>query len=129
MSSFHPTIVSDKFTPTVNFYEDYFGFVPAIEEEGYTVLCKDDGCNERIAVCAADHERLKGLVQPVQGLILNIAVDDVKSKYDSLYMEGLDIFREMGTDIFGRQNFIVYDPNGVLVNVHEAVSLKPAMNS
>jgi hypothetical protein len=59
----------------------------------------------------------------VQGLIVNIIETDVKSKYDDLYMEGLDIYKEFGTDINGKDHFIVYDPNGIMVNVHAPLAL------
>lgn len=124
MPHFHPTIISDKLVPTVNFYEDYFDFVPAVEKDGYTLLHKDGQHCERIEIFDASHKCVTGQ-QSVQGLILNIAVEDVRSKFEALYMEGLDMFKEFGTDIHGRNHFVVYDPNGVLVNVHEAVEVAP----
>lgn len=122
MPNFHPTIISDKLVPTVNFYEDYFEFVPAIEKEGYTLLHKTGKHCERIEIFDASHKCVTG-EQSVQGLILNIAVEDVRSKFDALYMEGLEMFKEFGTDIHGRDHFVVRDPNGVLVNVHQAVEV------
>lgn len=123
MTDFHPTIVSDKYVPTINFYEDYFGFVPTIEKDGFTLLQKHDNPHQRIAVFDASHECVEGRVMPVQGLILNVAAENLKSAYDTLYMEGLELYKDLGTDIHGRKHFVVYDPNGVLVNVHEAVEV------
>jgi len=128
MALFHPTIVSGKHIATVNFYEDYFDFIPVVEEDGFTLLRNPALEGERIAIFDASHECIKG-VDPVQGLILNIPVEDLSKKHDMLYMEGLEFFKDMGTDIYGRKHFVVYDPNGVLVNVHEAVEvpqLEPA---
>jgi uncharacterized glyoxalase superfamily protein PhnB len=125
MTNFHPTIVSGKYVPTINFYEDYFGFVATVEQEGFTLLQKANKPGDRIAVFDAAHECVAERVNPVQGLILNMPVDDVRKIYDLLYMEGLDIYKDLGTDIHGRQHFVVYDPNGVLVNVHEAVEVSP----
>ena len=122
MIVFHPTIVSNKLIATVNFYEDYFGFVPVIEDDGYTLLRAADLQGGRIAIFDSRHSRVKD-IQPVRGLILNIPVQDVRAKYDLFYMEGLDFFKELGTDIHGRKHFWVCDPNGVIVNVHEAVEV------
>ncbi|HEU4838532.1 MAG TPA: VOC family protein [Micavibrio sp.] len=122
MTVFHPTIVSSKLIATVNFYEDYFDFVPVVEEDGYTLLCTPDLHGGRIAIFDTRHRRVKD-VQPVRGLILNIPVEDVRGKYDLLYMEGLEFLKEPGTDIHGRKHFWVRDPNGVIVNVHEAVEV------
>lgn len=122
MTLLHPTIVSDKMVSTVNFYEDYFGFVPVVEKDGFTLLCNPEKQAEQIEIFDSNHRCIKG-VRPVQGLILNIPVEDVQKIYDLLYMEGLDLYKELGTDIHGRRHFVVYDPNGVLVNVHEAVDV------
>jgi uncharacterized glyoxalase superfamily protein PhnB len=129
MTNFHPTIVSEKFIPTVNFYEDYFGFIVTLEQDGFTLLQKEASPGDRIAIFDKTHQCVEGRVKPVQGLILNIAVDDVKEKYDALYMEGLEIYKEYGLDIHGRKHFVVYDPNGVLINVHEAVEVAPLIIS
>ena len=123
MTDFHPTIVSDKYVQTINFYEDFFGFVVTVEKDGFTLLQKATNPSNRIAIFDSSHECVEGRVNPVQGLILNMPVDDVRSKYDALYMEGLDLYKELGTDIHGRKHFVVYDPSGVLVNVHEAVEV------
>lgn len=122
MGSFYPTIISKKMIATVNFYEDHFDFVPVVEEEGFTLLRNPELEDVCISIFEAGHKCIKG-VQPVQGLILNMPVEDVRKKYDMLYMEGLDIFKEFGTDLHGRRHFVVCDPNGVLVNVHEAVDV------
>jgi hypothetical protein len=38
-------------------------------------------------------------------------------------MEGLELYKEFGTDINGSRHFVVYDPNGILVNVTEGQKL------
>lgn len=123
MTDFHPTIVSDKYVPTINFYEDFFGFVATVEKEGFTLLQDISNASNRIAIFDTTHECVAERVNPVQGLILNLPVEDVRVKFDALYMEGLEFYKEFGTDIYGRQHFVVYDPSGVLVNVHEAVEV------
>lgn len=125
MTVFHPTIVSNRLIATVNFYEDYFDFVPVVEEDGYTLLRAAGMHGGRIAIFDARHGRVKD-IQPVRGLILNIPVEDVRGKYDMLYMEGLEFVKEPEADIHGRKHFWVRDPNGVIVNVHEAVEV-PAL--
>lgn len=119
MGSFYPVLVSDRFVDTVNFYEDFFGFVPAIEEEGYVMLKGQDNPGLQIAVFDTKHKCLSDRVPPVQGLILSLEVGDAKAAYDRLYMEGLELYKEYGRDLHGRPHFVVYDPNGVLVNVFE----------
>ena len=76
MIVFYPTIVSNKLIATVNFYEDYFGFIPVIEDDGYTLLRAANLHDGRIAIFDARHRRVKD-IQPVRGLILNMPVGDV----------------------------------------------------
>lgn len=118
MTPFYPTLVSDKFVKTINFYEDFFGFVPAVEQDGYVLMRS----NENPALCIGVFDREHACVSPLhetsKGVIVNIVQQDVKSKYNDLYMEGVEIYKEFGKDINGHDHFVVFDPNGVLVNVH-----------
>lgn len=123
MVGFHATLISDKMIETVNFYEDFFGFVPVIEQERYVLLYKKDDPSLRIAVFDSAHPCIY-TVAPTQGVILNLWSSHVKSLYDDLYMEGLEMYKELGTDVHGNNHFVVIDPNGVLVNVCEPVEVK-----
>lgn len=119
--SIYSTLVSDKLVQTVNFYEDHFGFIPVIEKDGYVMLQSKDNV---IAVFDAHHECVYERIKPVQGLILNIQLKNVEEIYNRLYMEGLEIYKELGQDINGKKHFVVYDPNGVLVNIHEPIDIR-----
>ncbi|PZQ46408.1 MAG: glyoxalase [Micavibrio aeruginosavorus] len=120
MAQFYPTLVTDKLVSTVNFYEDYFGFVPAVEQDGYALLQNVNDPHNKIAVFDKTHRCVADFNQAVQGVILSIAVDDVDQAYDTLYMEGLEVYKELGTDVHGTRHFVVYDPNRILVNVLQA---------
>ena len=76
-----------------------------------------------LAIFDAAHKCVDQLKQTVRGLILSIPVHDVKAAYDNLYMEGLDMYKEYGVDMHGKNHFVVYDPNGVLINVHEPLDI------
>lgn len=119
MARIYPTLVSNKMVSTINFYEDFFGFVPKVEQEGYALLQNGANPDTCIAVFAADHKCVAQLDQSVRGLILTVAVDDIEQTYDTLYMEGLELYKEFGVDVHGDRHFVVYDPNGILVNVTE----------
>lgn len=118
MGSFYPTLVSDQLVKTVNFYEDHFGFVPTIEREGFVLMHQRANPENCLAVFSRAHECMSEVEIPVSGLIVNIVDNDVRSKYDDLYMEGLSFHRELGKDLVGADHFVVYDPNGIMVNVH-----------
>ncbi len=126
MTLFYPTLVTDRFAETVSFYEDHFGFMPAIEQDGYVLLKCARSPEMCIAVFDVNHACVTDVVPSVRGVIVNIIIDDVKAKFDELYMEGLSIYSEVKKDINGNDHFIVYDPNGILVNVHAPMVLEPA---
>ncbi len=119
MVSLYPTLVSDKLVRTINFYEDFFGFVPTCEKDGYAFLQSQQNPDMCIAVFDASHQCVSQLEQSTQGLILTVAVKDIEETYDTLYMEGLELYKDFGVDILGNRHFVVYDPNGILVNVTE----------
>ncbi len=120
---FHPTIVSDKVSHTVNFYEDHFEFVPTIEQDGYVFMQNKDRPEMCIAVVDVNHECIRNeSVKPVQGLILNFPVADVNETFNALYFEGLDIQQEPKENKLGSRHFIVRDPNGVLICLAQAVA-------
>jgi uncharacterized glyoxalase superfamily protein PhnB len=119
MGSYYPTLVSNEFVKTVNFYEDHFGFVPEEEQEGYALLQKPNSSGDRLAIFDTAHECVRGRVSPAQGVVLNIPVEDADEAFDELYMEGLPFYETLGQDVHGKRHFVVCDPNGVLINVHE----------
>ena len=127
MPYFHPSLVSNKLVETVNFYEDFFGFVPVIEQDGYVLLAKEGNPDMRLAVYDVGHQCVAAKVAPTQGVILNLPVRDVQKAYDELYMEGLDMFKGLGDDANGQRHFVVYDPNGVLINVVEPKEKKASL--
>lgn len=123
MGRFHATLISDKMVETINFYEDFFGFIPVIEQERYALLQKQDDPSLRIAVFDSAHPCIY-TVAPSQGVILNLYSSNVQDLYEQIYMEGLEMYKEYGTDIHGNDHFVVIDPNGVLVNVCEPIEVK-----
>ena len=122
MANFYPVLVSEQIVDTINFYEDYFGFVPAFEQDDYALLQNQKNPDSRIAVYDAKHKCVSKLEQSVQGGILALEVDDIEDTYNTLYMEGLEMYKHMGIDVQGNRHFVVYDPNRVLINVVEGIS-------
>ncbi|MFA5592721.1 MAG: VOC family protein [Micavibrio sp.] len=122
MSLLYTSLVAADFIETVNFYEDYFGFAPVVEQESYVFMQDPENPVNAIAIFAQDHPCLKGRMMPSNGVILNIASHDIAGMYDHLYHEGVDVFKEPGTDIEGRKHFVISDPNGILVNIYDASS-------
>jgi hypothetical protein len=121
----YPIICTDKFVQTVNFYEDFLGYVPAIEMKGYVVLKREEFENMYIAVIDVKHRAIpEAYRRPVQGMILSYPVVDVKQAYQDFYWEGLNILHDPLEASCGRFHFMMEDPNGILIDVSENIPLK-----
>ncbi|MBA3592915.1 MAG: VOC family protein [Polaromonas sp.] len=51
------------------------------------------------------------------GLVLNFEVDDPDAEYARLQAAGLSIMLTLRDEAFGQRDFIVTDPNGVLIDI------------
>lgn len=121
----YPMICAKNFTKTVNFYEDYFEFEPTFEMAGFTVLKRRGQSNMYLAIIDAQHDVIpKKYRTSTKGLILNFPVDDSKTAYERLYLEGLTMISEPSDALCGRKHFFVEDPNGVLIDVAENIPLE-----
>jgi len=120
----YPIICSDKFQETVAFYEDYFGFLPKLEAEGYVILEREGKKDVYLAIIDYEHSALpEAYKRPVQGMLLNYPVDSVVQFYDYAYHEGLKLLSEPKDSPCGRKHFYVEDPNGILIDVAENIEV------
>lgn len=116
LNSFYPVITTGEVAATRDFYMKHFGFELTFETDWYVSL--KQGAHE-LAILDYRHPTVpEGFRRPVQGLILNIEVDDVDAVYARLVQaSGLPVHRELRSEDFGQRHFITADPNGVLVDV------------
>jgi uncharacterized glyoxalase superfamily protein PhnB len=118
----YPIICANDLSQTVNFYEDFFDFVVALEIPGYAVMKREGFKDAHIAIIDKDHKEIpEAYRRPVQGMILSMPVPDVRASYMAAYWEGLDIVSEPVETCWGRLHFMVEDPNGILIDVSQNV--------
>lgn len=117
MRSFYPVVCTDRLEQTERFYRDWFGFEETFRADWYVSLRGPRG--HELAVLDRTHPSLpEGYRLPVQGLLLNVEVDDVDSEWRRLVLEGrLEPVLAIRSEAFGQRHFIVRDPSGVLVDV------------
>lgn len=122
INSFYPVLMTNQITATRNFYTQHFGFQITFEADWYVSLKSADGRYE-LAFVAFDHETVVQAYQKsVQGLLLNMEVDNADSEYERLITKGgLPLRRELLTEDFGQRHFATSDPNGVLIDVIQIV--------
>ena len=119
---YYPLICTDRFSKTVAFYEDHFGFIVGKENPYYALLCHLDNQDVRIAIIDMDSPALpKEAKQKTTGLVINFPVEDIRAVYQQYYWEGLDLCGDPKEDCNGDQHFFVCDPNGVYINVLEKI--------
>ena len=126
----YPIVCTEKFVQTVAFYEDYFGYSPAFEMEGFVILKREDWDEMYLAVIDSTHEAIPEQYQrAVSGMILNMPVKDVGAAYQELYWEGLNIVSEPEAVLCGRKHFFVEDPNGILIDIAENVAIETVIDN
>lgn len=117
-TSFYPVILSEKLLESKEFYTTYFGYSLTFETEWYVSLVNEETGNE-LAVLDKNHETVpESYRKNVQGLILNIEVENVDALYQKLIIElNLPLHLDIRDEAFGQRHFITSDPNGVLVDI------------
>lgn len=122
INSFYPILMTNQVAATRDFYTQHFGFQITFEADWYVSLKAADGRFE-LAIIAHDHETVvREYQKPVQGLLLNMEVEDADAEYDRLIKKaGLPLRRELLTEDFGQRHFATSDPNGVLIDVIQIV--------
>lgn len=121
-NSLFPLIQVRDVAGTAQFYKDAFGFTPVFESDWYIHLRgQADGLFE-MAVMSYDHDSIPKVGQtPTSGVILSFYVDDATTEAKRLEAAGVPIAQGLRDEVFGQRHIIVSDPNGILVDVIEAI--------
>ncbi len=120
----YPIICAKNLAQSVNFYEDFFDFVVALEMPGYVVMKREGFRDSHLAIIDKDHEQIpQAYRRPVQGMILSMPVTDARASYMAAYWEGLDLVSEPSESCCGRLHFMIEDPNGILIDVSQNVQM------
>lgn len=122
-AAFYPSIVTARFFETWDFYAAHLGFRTVAECDFYVHLQHPSGAQIGIL----RHE-LNGdtpeLVTATdgRGFWLNLDVADADAEYARLISAGVGIAAEIEDKPWGDRQFMVRDPNGVLVAIAHRVS-------
>ena len=119
LTSFYPVIAAPRLREAREFYTRLFGFETTFEADWYVSLRRPGPPSYELALLDPTHPTLpQGYRRPVQGLLLNIEVEDVDAEWDRLVVRGgLAPELALRSEPFGQRHFIVADPSGVLVDV------------
>lgn len=119
VSSFYPVICTTRLTETAEFYQEHLAFEVTFAADWYVSLRREGSPAYELAVLDPTHPSVpEGYGRPVQGLLLNVEVDDVDAQWQRLVLDrGLMPVLPIRSEAFGQRHFIVADPAGVLVDV------------
>lgn len=122
LNSFYPVLMTKDVEKSKEFYEKHFNFSTTFEAEWYVSMINKESGYE-IAFLDATHKTIpEKFSKPVQGLLLNMEVDDVDAVYQNLIVEKqLPIHLDLRNEPFGQRHFITSDPDNVLIDVIKVI--------
>jgi uncharacterized glyoxalase superfamily protein PhnB len=115
----------DDVDASAEFAKRHFGFSEAMSADGFVALARADaGFNLiflRTGLQSFKPEHMKG--RRADGLLVAFVVDDIDREYARLQAEGVPILTPIETEAWGERYFQVADPNGVVLQLVQWVTL------
>jgi uncharacterized glyoxalase superfamily protein PhnB len=121
---FYPSLVTGKFYETWDFYTAYLGFRTVHESDRYVHLVHE--CGAQLGVLREEVDGLPAeLVSATngRGFWLNLDVADADAEFERLSQAGAEIAEPIADKPWGDRQFIVRDPNGVLVAISHRLEM------
>lgn len=125
-TSMFPLIHVPDVTKAADFYRRHFGFTPVFESDWYMHLRGQAEGLFELALIDYTHDSIpEAGRQPTSGFILSFYVEDAEAEARRLEAEGVTIAQPLRDEVFGQRHIIVADPNGILIDVIQAIDPDP----
>ena len=122
LNSFYPVICTDNPAASAEFYTKHFNFETTFEADWYVSLRSTLTPAFELSLLDYHHPSLPEPYQkPVQGLLLNLEVDNADREYRRLKAAGLSLALDIRSEAWGQRHFIVEGPDQVLIDVIEVI--------
>jgi catechol 2,3-dioxygenase-like lactoylglutathione lyase family enzyme len=121
-SSFPVFIVADLMKAKA-FYTEHFGFAVAFDNDWYLHLTSTSGI--QVGLMRPDQPTQPTMFHPAyegRGVIFSLEVNDVDAAYAEARQASLKIVLDIRTEDWGQRHFCVEDPNGIHLDVVQAVA-------
>lgn len=120
VTSIYPVLMSEDVATVAQFYREVLDFETTFASDWYVSLRRGEA---ELAILQHDHPTVpEGFTAPVQGLILNIEVDDIGPVHRCLTEDhGLEPLLALRDEDFGQRHFVVAAPGGVLIDVIQPI--------
>lgn len=119
LTSMYPVICTRRIRESREFYTSLFGFEETFASDWYVSLRRPGPPEYELALLDQEHPTVPAAYRkPVQGLLVNLEVDDVDAEWERLVVRnGLVPELALRDEPFGQRHFILADPSGVLVDL------------
>jgi catechol 2,3-dioxygenase-like lactoylglutathione lyase family enzyme len=123
ITGWFPVLVSSDVDGSRRFYERHFGLVARFESDWYVQLGHPTNPSFEIGVMTMQHASLPAAAQtPAAGVLLSFEVADATAEYARLTDLGVELVHGLRDEAWGQRHFIIRGPDGVFVDVIEAIA-------
>jgi catechol 2,3-dioxygenase-like lactoylglutathione lyase family enzyme len=120
-SSFPVFIVVD-ITAAKSFYSQNLGFDVVFSNDWYVHLVSQSGVQVGFMLPEQPSQpRIFQKAHSGEGVIFSVEVDDADTAYTTAKSKSLDIVLDLRSEDWGQRHFCIQDPNGVLVDIVQAI--------
>jgi catechol 2,3-dioxygenase-like lactoylglutathione lyase family enzyme len=118
MNALYPTILSDRVTPTKDFYVSLLGLRVDFDSDWAVYLSAPSNDALKLAIVDRGHDSVPAAFQlAAAGVLISVEVDDVDQAWARAAELGAPVRQELRDEPFGQRHFMVSDPDGLLVDV------------
>ena len=120
-SSF-PVFIVHSLDAAKSFYLNNFGFNVVFENEWYLHLISESGI--QVGFMLPDQPTQPDVFQQAysgDGVIFSMEVDDADAAFAEVKEKSLDVVLALRSEDWGQRHFCVKDPNGVYLDIVEAI--------
>jgi catechol 2,3-dioxygenase-like lactoylglutathione lyase family enzyme len=123
VTGWFPVLVSSDVGGARRFYERHFGLVVRFESDWYVQLGHPTNPAFELGVMTMRHESLPAAAQtPAAGVLLSFEVTDATAEHARLTDLGVEFVHGLRDEAWGQRHFIIRGPDGVFVDVIEAIA-------
>ena len=107
-----PVIRTERLEESREFWVNFLGLVPGMDEPGFLMLKSPDVETTQVIVAAPGAADVK-----VRDVDVSVEVSDVEEAYEDAQRRGLEVVYPMTDEPWGVRRFFVRAPDGTVVNI------------
>lgn len=123
LNSYYPVICASKGTELARFFRDELGYQTVFDSDWYWHLSLPETPEVNVAIVDCHHSSIpESYRKPVQGVLLNFEMENVRDFYQHAKKQNWDILLELRDEEWGQRHFIIATPEpGVMLDLIEVI--------